>query len=116
MRTILRSGRFPWVRPSATRRSLRCLAVVMVAFASAGQAQVISPLWEHLINRPPSPLPILTNATPYTADDENGDGKSLMDCIGPMRRYDANRLLLGIRENGIDETQVHDTNLANAYP
>jgi len=49
-------------------------------------------------------------------DDEAGDGKSLMDCIGPMRRYDANRLLLGIRENGIDETQPHDTNLANAYP
>ena len=88
----------------------------MVAFVSATQAQVISPVWEYLINKLSSPLPILTNATPYTMDDENGDGKSLMDCIGPMRRYDANRVLLGIRENGIDETQPHNTNLANDYP
>ena len=36
--------------------------------------------------------------------------------IGPMRRYDANRLLIGVRENGIDETVAHNTNLANAYP
>src|SRR6266705_4964903 len=116
MRTTLQSERFPWARPSALCRSLLWLTALLVAFLSAGQAQVISPVWEYLINKLPSPLPILTNATPYTMDDEAGDGKSLMDCIGPMRRYDANRLLLGIRENGIDETQPHDTNLANAYP
>src|SRR5687768_13972564 len=116
MRTILQTEGFPRIRPFATCRSLFCLTTLVVAFVNAGKAQVISPAWEYLINQSPSPLPILTNATPYTTDDENGDGKSLMDCIGPMRRYDANRLLLGVRENGIDETQVHNTNLANAYP
>lgn len=91
-------------------------------FAALGLAsasiygQSITPVWEYLITKLPSPLPILTNATPYTTDVENGDGKSLMDCIGPLRRYDASRLLLGIRENGIDETVAHDTNLAKAYP
>ena len=102
--------------PSATSRLLLWLIAFVVVCESTGRAQVITPVWEYLINKLPSPLPILTNATPYTADDENGDGRSLMDCIGPMRRYDTNRLILGIRENGIDETQVHDTNLANAYP
>src|SRR5215510_11542932 len=99
-------------------KALRFLACLVAACSwfSAAQAQSISPVWEYLINNLPSPLPVLTNATPYITDDENGDGKSLMDCIGPMRRYDANRLLLGIRENGIDETQAHNTNLANAYP
>jgi hypothetical protein len=96
-------------------RFLACLAAACSWF-SAAQAQSITPVWEYLINNLPSPLPVLTNATLYITDDENGDGKSLMDCIGPMRRYDANRLLLGIRENGIDETQAHNTNLANAYP
>lgn len=86
------------------------------AWFTTAQAQSITPVWEYLINNLPSPLPILTNATPYVTDDENGDGLSLMDCIGPMRRYDSNRLLLGIRENGINETQPHNTNLANAYP
>src|SRR5207249_9574783 len=47
---------------------------------------------------------------------EIGDGHWPMDTLAALKRYDANRLILGIRENGIDETQVHNTNLANAYP
>ncbi len=82
----------------------------------AAQAQPITPVWEHLVNNLPAPLPILTNALPWTTDLENGDGLSLMDCIGPMRRYDASRLLLGVRENGIDESVAHNTSLAAAYP
>lgn len=106
----------PQVRAARVcRHSLLAMALAAVAVITA-PAQSITPVWEYLINKLPSPLPILTNSVPYTTDIENGDGLSLMDCIGPMRRYDANRLLLGIRENGIDETQVHNTNLANAYP
>src|SRR5262249_20673587 len=116
MRTPKQAAPSRWAWPCKIRGPFLCALAAVGGFVYTGHAQVISPVWEYLINRPPSPLPILTNATPYTTDDENGDGKSLMDCIGPLRRYDANRLLLGIRENGIDETQVHDTNLANAYP
>ncbi|MBP9900270.1 MAG: hypothetical protein KBH45_02335, partial [Verrucomicrobia bacterium] len=82
-----------------------------------GQAQPITPVWEYTLKNLPAPIPVLTNTlNGWTTDLESGDGLSLMDCIGPMRRYDANRLLIGIRENGIDETVAHNTNLANAYP
>ena len=101
------------------RRPILALALALAAW-SAAQAQSITPVWEYLISKLPSPLPILTNATPYTSDLDAGDGLSLMDCIGPMRRYDANRLLLGIRENGIDETDPNlpadKKVLAAAYP
>jgi len=33
-----------------------------------------------------------------------------------LKRYDANRLLMGIRDNGINETVPHNTNLANQFP
>ena len=94
-----------------------CLTGLLgAAGALTVHAQSITPAWEYFVNRLPTPIPILTNYVAWAIDNELGDGKSLMDCIGPMRRYDANRLLLGIRENGIDETQAHDTNLAKAYP
>lgn len=100
-------------------RKLLALAV-LGASCIASRAQPITPVWEYLINNLPAPLPILTNAlNGWTEDNEAGDGLSLMDCIGPMRRYDANRLLIGVRENGIDESGdsgSYNTNLANAYP
>jgi hypothetical protein len=89
---------------------------LLAATCFIAQAQPITPVWEYTLKNLPAPLPILTNYVAWTTDSEGGDGLSLMDCIGPMRRYDTNRLLLGIRENGIDETVAHDTNLANAYP
>lgn len=98
-----------------SRRGLLAIGL-LAATCLTGRTQPITPVWEYLINNLPSPLPILTNSLGWTTDNENGDGKSLMDTIGPMRRYDANRLLLGIRENGIDESVPHNTNLASAYP
>ena len=92
---------------------------LLVASGLAGNAQSITPVWEHFVNKQPTPIPILTNYVAWTTDSEGGDGLSLMDCIGPIRRYDATRLLLGIRENGIDESGAsgaYNTNLANAYP
>src|SRR5262249_43454664 len=98
--------------------SCLCLIILVTGLTSNSSfAQPITPVWEYLITKLPAPLPILTNKLGYTTDLENGDGQSLMDCIGPMRRYDANRLLLGIRENGIDETGAsgpYNTNLAAA--
>lgn len=93
---------------------------LLAATCLTGSAQPITPVWEYLINNLPAPLPILTNTlNGWTTDNENGDGLSLMDCIGPMRRYDANRLLIGVRENGINETAPMtpaQTALAAAYP
>ena len=99
----------------------RLLALLLAAGTCVvGRAQPITPVWEYTLQNLPAPLPVLTNAlNGWTTDLEGGDGLSLMDCIGPMRRYDANRLLIGIRENGIDESGAsgaYNTNLAAAYP
>jgi len=81
------------------------------------QAQKLTPVWEYLINKPTSPIPVLTNRVTYTTDSDNGDGKSTMDSLGALVRYDQNRLLLGIRENGIDESAAGaDLALAAQYP
>jgi len=32
-----------------------------------------------------------------------------------LKKYDSQRLLLGIRDNGINETVAHNTNLANQF-
>jgi len=37
-------------------------------------------------------------------DSDLGDGHSVLDTIGPLRRFDGTRLLLGVRENGINES------------
>lgn len=114
----MKSNRFDRQQPKLNRPMLLGAALVLASMTL--QAQSITPVWEHLISKLPSPLPILTNATPYVTDEENGDGLSLMDCIGPMRRYDSTRLLLGIRENGINETDPalppSQQALAAAYP
>ena len=107
-----------------TNSPWRLLATGLVAASClTGRAQPINPVWEYTLKNLPAPIPILTNYVAWIGlvpqDNEAGDGLSLMDCIGPMRRYDANRLLLGIRENGIDESGAsgaYNTNLALAYP
>ncbi len=92
---------------------------LLAASCLSGSSQSITPVWEYLVNHQPTPIPILTNSTPWVEDLDNGDGKTLMDTIGPLRRYDANRLVLGVRENGIDETAPMtpaQAALAAAYP
>src|SRR5262249_50228919 len=98
-----------------------CLSI-WAGFLCCGSAsgQAITPVWEYLINKLPSPLPILTNSTPVDADLEIGDGHWAMDTLAALKRYDTNRLLLGIRENGIDETDPNLTaaqkTLSTNYP
>src|SRR4029434_1721457 len=80
-------------------------------------AQQLTPVWEHLITESNLPIPILKSEAVYTTDNDAGDGKYLMETTGPLIRYDANRLLLCIRGNGIDAPAVNaDTNLAAQYP
>src|SRR5258706_189818 len=55
-------------KPSIPRSAALCLAAVLVAvFPAVAHAQAITPVWEYLIIKLPSPLPILTNATPVDA-------------------------------------------------
>jgi hypothetical protein len=101
------------------RSALGLIALTFAICPNLAHAQAINPVWEYLINKP-SPLPVLTNALNVTADNENGNGRSTMDTLSALKRYDANRLLLGIRENGIDETAANLTpaqiGLATNYP
>jgi len=91
------------------------VALAAASWASDARAQVvgarIDKVWEFLINKPGIVLPTLTNLVVGTTDNEIGDGHYPMDTLSALKRYDANRLILGIRENGIDET---DPNLTPA--
>src|SRR5262249_3655426 len=81
-----------------------CLTACTLLWCNSAPGQAINPVFEYLINKLPSPLPILTNATPTNTDNEIGDGHWPMDTLSALKRYDTNRLILGIRENGINET------------
>jgi hypothetical protein len=90
-----------------------CLGSLRAAIAPA---QTISPVFEHLFTEA-SPLPILKAQGVGTVEEDRFDGTSPMDSYGGFHRYDAGRLMLGVRENGINESDPgHDTALAAAYP
>lgn len=90
---------------------------VLSLAASAGLASAdVEVVFEHLANKE-NPLPILKLQTDQNPDLETWDGTWTMDSYGGLERYDADRLLLGIRENGINETDPnHDADLAAQYP
>src|SRR5436309_7701831 len=89
------------------------ILVAALFFCSMARGQPvgarIDKVWEFLINKPGILLPTLTNLVADTTDNEIGDGHYPMDTLSALRRYDANRLILGIRENGIDETATNLT-------
>ncbi|RJP31389.1 MAG: hypothetical protein C4527_08030 [Candidatus Omnitrophota bacterium] len=82
----------------------------------------ITPVWERTLIDGGSVLPILVNgpADPrWDGDPEDGPwyGVNLHDQYDGFIRYDENRLMLGIRDNGIDETDPnHNAALAAQYP
>ena len=96
------------------------LALAAILCPLRAQAQALAPAWEYLINKLPAPLPILTNAVPTNTDNDIGDGHWPMPTLSALKRYDANRLLLGIRENGINEADpsltVAQRAMATNYP
>ncbi len=74
-------------------------------------------VFEHLISNESTPLPILQAQQDVPPDGEAWDGSWVVDSYGGLERYDADRLLLAIRENGINETDAdHDAELAAQYP
>lgn len=100
-----------------TKKQLLLCLIGACALGTSSHAQQLTPVWEYLITQPSTPIPILTNTLNYTTDLEEGVGTSTMDSLGALTRYDENRLLLGIRENGIDETAAGaNLTLAAQYP
>lgn len=95
------------------QRSLIFLAVLFPLSAFAD----VDVVFEHLITSESVPLPILEAQTGVDASAETWDGTWIMDSYGGLERYDAERLLLAIRENGIDESaEDHDAELAAQFP
>ena len=93
-----------------------------VLLAAVAQAQEVTPMWEHTLIDGGDTLPILVNgpADPrWDGDPEDGPwyGVNLHDQYDGFIRYDDTRLMLGIRDNGIDETDPnHDAALAAQFP
>jgi len=94
--------------------------MILAATATAAFGQVVTPIWmEHLngeqgvtlANR----LPILRK---NLGASENNDGTSHQVSFGKLLRYDSTRLLLYIRENGIEEATATpaDQAIAAQYP
>lgn len=91
------------------------LAAVFCFCVSGAWAQKINPVWEFLITGDNSKVPILKKNTP--SGNETWDGTDVYDSYGGLKRYDANRLLLAVRENGINESDPnHDAALAAQFP
>jgi hypothetical protein len=98
------------------------IALVAVVPPMALQAQEILPVWMTTHNDNGSLLPILIKKgrTLDSAGTETGTwmtGTRTQDSYFGLRRYDENRLLLGVFSNGINENDADDNQvLATAYP
>jgi hypothetical protein len=82
----------------------------------AGRAQEITPVWVQHTALPEAQIKhdILRN---QPGNPELATGASLMDAWSGIGWYDATRIVVGVKENGIDETAAgHDSALAAKYP
>src|SRR2546426_10067799 len=94
--------------------------LVLAATTTVAIGQVVTPVWvEHLNGEqgvtPANRLPILRK---NVGGSENNNGTSTMVSLGKLLPYDSARLLLYIRENGINEPTATPADLALAaqYP
>lgn len=105
----------------------RILASSLVALAAAPAlvAQEIQPVWVQHLNglvnvAPENKIPILVKAGGSGDDTYGFDGTDVIDSYVNLLKYDDNRYLLGIRENGINEQDPTlsqaQKDLAAAYP
>lgn len=98
------------------------LAVLFATLNISSFANEIIPLWEHTLLDRGTVLPILVYGDPdprWDGDPEDAPwyGVNLHDQYDGFVRFDENRLMLGIRDNGIDESDPdHDALLAAQYP
>jgi len=93
-----------------------CSLLAIGLICSTAPAQNIIPVWEYLTNAPGgNPFFPFMKAEVNSSDDTNGTAD--MDFISSLVRYDEDRLLLFIIENGINETdENHDKQMAEQYP
>jgi Immunoglobulin I-set domain len=125
-------ARFP-IRTKAKLNLLAALA--LLSFATMAPSQVVTPVWvQHiapwgtegngsngvvLVNvDPTNQFNLLAGSRPEPNNNE--DGSELQPVFTRLERYDANRMLLFIAENGINETDPNlppdQIALAAAYP
>lgn len=99
-------------------------AVAALAVAQVANAQEITPVWYQHINgsqgvSSANKLPILVKPTVADPND-NQDGTEIIAVFGGLLRYNSTKLLLEIRENGINEQDAGLTAeqkaLAAQYP
>lgn len=91
------------------------LAAVLAATPAMAQDFTITPVWESLITSESKVIPIIKQNEPTAG--EAWDGTDVYESFGGLKRYDDERLILAVRENGIDETDPnHDAELAALYP
>ena len=99
------------------RLTTRTYLLFSVLAALHCQGQSIAPVWENLITKPVPSIPIIKGDALPSLEADVFDGTSLADSLGAFKRYDESRLLLAVRENGIDETDpAHDSDLAASFP
>ena len=95
-------------------------AVTLLTLATAAVAQQITPVWfEHLnANQGVAPANLLPILRKNLNKSENNNGTSEQVSFGKLLPYDATRLLLFVRENGINEPSAtpEDLALAALYP
>lgn len=99
------------------------LAMALGLLTTTGWSIDITPVWEHTLIDGGAVMPVLKNGPPDPRWDLSGSedgpwwGASIHDQLDGFIRYDANRLMLGLRDNGIDETAAgHDAELAARFP
>ncbi len=101
------------------KKHLMIVITICGLAVASSNAQELTPVFEHLISNDNVPLPILEAAPAETGDFQGSwtTNTWTMDVYGGFSRYDDERLLLGIRDNGINEENPdHDANLAALYP
>lgn len=95
--------------------------IAAVLAAQMASAQEITPVWFQHINgsfgvSSANKLPILVKPA-GPEDFDNQDGTETISSYAGLLRYNATKLLLQVRENGINETDpTHDKALAAQYP
>lgn len=89
------------------------LAALIAAPAPAQDTDIV-PVWEHLTTSEVPGFPFMVSRE---GSNDFSLGDSDYDMISSLKRYDNERLLLFVVENGIDENDpAHDAATAEAYP
>lgn len=97
-------------------KKLLLLVLAVGLCAPSAMSQEIVPVWEHLTNAPGG-NPFFANMISHMGAIDGQATTDDMDYVTSLVRYDADRLLVFLNENGIDESNPeHDAALAAQWP